>query len=143
MSLPEFLLARIAEREALAVRMRDAVWPEQIMVCPADDTGNSGLPPCVSVTDPLYRKAWVRLWKTGNYEIGWTLSDDNTEAWGPTLARREIAECEAKRRIVEWATTVYAIQTGGPRPRQGPNPILALLALPYADHPDYQPEWRP
>ncbi len=26
---------------------------------------------------------------------------------------------------------------------QGPCVTLRLLALPYAGHPDYQPEWRP
>ena len=41
---------------------------------------------------------------------------------------RALAECDAKRRIVTecgWVT------------------VMELLALPYADHPDYREEWRP
>ena len=43
---------------------------------------------------------------------------------------RMLADVEAKRRIVELASS------------PGPQ-ALRLLALPYADHPDYRPEWRP
>jgi hypothetical protein len=42
---------------------------------------------------------------------------------------RVLAECEAKRRIVEQVN--------------GMEYVLRLLALPYADHEDYRPEWRP
>jgi hypothetical protein len=40
-----------------------------------------------------------------------------------------LAECEAKRQIIE--RHLYLQGT------------LALLALPYADHPDYREDWRP
>lgn len=71
----------------------------------------------------------------------------------PAFATRLLAECEAKRRIVTevhydgrdgdyvepWCATcsddedlVYL-----------PCHTLELLALPYADHPDYRDEWRP
>jgi hypothetical protein len=51
---------------------------------------------------------------------------------------RVLAEVEAKRRIIAECESliddpaVRAMETA-----------LCLLALPYADHPDYQPEWRP
>jgi hypothetical protein len=58
---------------------------------------------------------------------------------------RVLREVEAKRRILE----VH----GGDRGAQSmfcphcehdaPCPTLRLLALPFADHPDYQPEWDP
>jgi hypothetical protein len=48
---------------------------------------------------------------------------------------RVLAECEAKRRIVE--------RTAGlNRYRLKDQMTLQDLALPYADHPDFQPEWR-
>lgn len=47
--------------------------------------------------------------------------------WAPN---RVLAECEAKRRIVTLISSP-GMQT------------LRLLALPYEDHPDYQPEWTP
>jgi hypothetical protein len=65
------------------------------------------------------------------YEVdrGWWLLADPA---------RVLAECEAKRRIVERVTDVawtgsYAVR----------DVVLGLLALPYAAHPDYRDEWRP
>lgn len=46
---------------------------------------------------------------------------------------RVLAECEAKRRIVEWASD-----------GEGEfhwSTVLAPLAAVYADHPDYREEW--
>ncbi len=48
---------------------------------------------------------------------------------------RVLAEVEAKRRILEWAP----IDLGEGHSTH----IFRLLALPYADHPDYREEWRP
>jgi hypothetical protein len=60
---------------------------------------------------------------------------------------RVLAEVEAKRRIVE------AFEADDNRERYGGcgddcewkalDYALRLLALPYADHPDYRPEWKP
>lgn len=50
---------------------------------------------------------------------------------------RVLTECEAKQGIVDaWIGGVLGSGTG-------PFHVLRLLALPYADHPDYDPEWRP
>lgn len=86
-----------------------------------------------------------------------------------------LAECEAKRRIIEWhkawpvlAETEPTFEQDGDDPQSTTlrmskqiawlteqeyrkrfgvepptGPILRLLALPYADHPEYQEEWRP
>jgi hypothetical protein len=70
---------------------------------------------------------------------------------------RGLAECEAKRRIValheattDFSGEVYCWVCSNVE-RTGldtylepmPCPTLRLLALPYADHPDYQPAWKP
>lgn len=47
---------------------------------------------------------------------------------GPGDPIRVLAECEAKRRIVEWLPEWT---------------VLRLLALPYVGHPHYDEEWRP
>jgi hypothetical protein len=63
------------------------------------------------------------------------------ERFNPT---RVLAECEAKRRIVELAApwAAYTGENNGmARVVQDMN--LRLLALPYADHPDYRSEWAP
>lgn len=54
---------------------------------------------------------------------------------------RVLAECEAKRRIVE----VHAHNARWDDTNVGDwaRATLELLALPYADHPDYREEWRP
>lgn len=68
---------------------------------------------------------------------------------------RVLAECEAKRRIVEIHELANADQGGGVgcmhcdwdrewgMPTTGGCDTLRFLALPYASHPDYNPDWRP
>jgi hypothetical protein len=101
MTLTEFLLARIAEDEAVASR------------------GGRHNAPGVFAND--------------NY--GCLLVDP----------ARVLAECEAKRRVVK----LHSAESGqhpdfcGHDLRELPCPTLRLLALVYADHPDYLPEWKP
>jgi len=57
--------------------------------------------------------------------------------WTVLAPARQLAECEAKRRIV--ATIQRWLDTGYPTLDH----VLFALALPYADHPDYRDEWRP
>ncbi|HET6917608.1 MAG TPA: DUF6221 family protein [Acidimicrobiales bacterium] len=102
LTLTEFLLARIAERERGAkVDLRVARWPNSMTA---------------------------------------------------RNARWDLADCEAKRRIMELAddATMLDIHVDGEfrvgardeaaEPYCGDR-ILRALALPYADHPDYQEEW--
>lgn len=59
---------------------------------------------------------------------------------------RVLAECEAKRRIV---STMQSAINGGWQSQSREEiefvatRTLRLLALPYADHPDYREEWKP
>lgn len=121
LTLPEFLLVRIAEDEAI---------------------------------EGTYRPDGPGLLEEMSYDIGGvvTISD-----------RRLMAECEAKRRIVELhlehESFVKAYRS--PRWLDAMNDedrvnakkaearcavserIVRLLALPYADHPDYDEAWKP
>jgi hypothetical protein len=65
--------------------------------------------------------------------------------------RRVLAECEAKRRIVELAqgsvteiawTAIGCSETTDPGDTEAPEKILRALALPYAEHPDYREGWK-
>jgi len=60
---------------------------------------------------------------------------------------RLLAECEAKRRIIEvhLSGDAWCDHCSGGEHRGNPDacPTLRLLALPYADHPDYDETWRP
>ena len=79
-----------------------------------------------------------------------------------SFAARVLAECEAKRAVIELHTPVAPepchcgvpwSRHEGPRPRTLCGECVAsdgrycntmyLLALPYADHPDYREEWKP
>lgn len=157
MTLTEFLLARIAEDEAAA----RAVIP---------------------LGRPLEGGAaarWAVVGRTvgdaSGYVVAYSVEGESPRRhiarWDPA---RVLAECEAKRRIVElheswptlvetpietettndisgyvlraskqiaWLTTREYVARFGIDPPTAP--ILALLALPYADHPDYLPEWKP
>lgn len=92
------------------------------------------------------------------------LSSSDTEGYCSWITRHEtfdaylqdvqparvLAEADAKRRVValhEAADHEYAegpvclsCDQGGPLPY--PCPTVRLLALPYADHPDYREEWK-
>ena len=52
--------------------------------------------------------------------------------------RRLLAECEAKRRIVE----DEPLRLAGDRHSQWERTLRTLAAI-YADHPDYRDEWKP
>ena len=138
MTLTDFLLARIAEDEAAAQTVppldynidmggnrQDERWMfDRALPSSADGMGN-----------------WSK--NRGRADA------DHFSRWDPA---RVLAECEAKRRIVEIHREVPASDidwsdcalcpTGLTRTRW-PCPTLRALALPYAAHPDYREEWRP
>ena len=61
---------------------------------------------------------------------------------------RRLAECDAKRRLVETLNIFIRIDGNGagllePCAAMTSALVLAYLTLPYADHVDYQREWMP
>jgi hypothetical protein len=124
LTLADFLLARIAEDEAGYRRMA-----ETLSVAKQTMSGPVGARPTVVHETILSRS-------------------------------RLLAECEAKRRIVEEHGNDYGDCTtcsdgddgacGDPEccgpasavMKSWPCPTIRLLALPYADHEDFDPEWR-
>jgi hypothetical protein len=86
------------------------------------------------MSEPAYLhwgdSAWEETYKMGEGE---GCSEEGAAFIEHMSPARVLAECEAKRRIVA------QFQPS----RNGYSDLLALLALPYADHPDYNPEWRP
>jgi hypothetical protein len=124
--LAGFLLARIAEDEAVALEAGGEDWEQ------ADG-----------------RK--VRWLRNGGNAHGWVAFVDLPTATAH-IARhdpaRVLAECEAKRRIVEYAEMLngQAAHQGGEVAgyhATGLGIAIRLLAEPYATHPDYRAEWRP
>lgn len=119
--LPEFLLARIAEDEHDAYHAQGAL---------------------LGVVTEWHEVEGLR-------DRGLTRSDArHAHRWSPA---RVLAECEAKRRIVEQEIRrdvgpvshyISADVHEAIRARLA-TPNLRALALPYAEHPDYREEWRP
>jgi hypothetical protein len=160
-TLTEFLLARITEDEAVAQQA------SKTGRLPVPSRGTEGYEAVVRSKWRVTPGApGVKIEPENGWCIYGPLSEggDNDggadEFTAPHIARwdpaRVFAECEAKRRIVaahpmkyldRWDCSVcdacanefndYWIVGGGPCP------TLILLALPYADHPDYQESWKP
>lgn len=124
-TLPEFLLARIAEDEAVAIETRDSHDP---LIWTPDDYGDSG------------------AWGMGG-------PVDGPSGYGSIVITpaRVLAECEAKRRIVEIHSADHECSAPGDGyagvfAADGTMPsacvTMRALALPYADHEQFQEEWR-
>lgn len=78
---------------------------------------------------------------------GWWLGHyQHYSRWDPA---RVLAECAAKRRVVGRYEGSLANRHAHPNDLASAGSVLALLgavkllALPYANHPDYRPEWWP
>ncbi len=139
LTLAEFLLARIAEDEDSARIAHDELVEH---ASGWDEAGNPS-------------SDWRRSWK-GFGRSAWTETAGNPIS--THIARRDpariLAECEAKRRIVErhrritrpgWGLILpdQCGECGGNSGIVGwPCPTLRLLTLPYTGHPDYRDEWR-
>jgi hypothetical protein len=135
MTLTEFLLARIAEDEAGARAATRGPWAwshprmdlvESILQLETDPDalGEDDYGECVAC---FYGMDHIKSHAPDQADA------DHIVRWDPS---RVLAECEAKRRIVEWCS--------GPTASEWHElPVLAMLALPYADHPDYDEAWRP
>jgi hypothetical protein len=120
--LAAFVLARIADDEATA---RAAVRTTEAGDVPGWYWSNAGDAVFLDETDvPVACGPWKQAMHQPTAQ--------HIVRWDPA---RVMAECEAKRR---------AVQTLASRLDDEPEEhLLRLLAMPYADHPAYRPEWRP
>lgn len=137
--LAAFLLARIAEDEVAALAATRNAWRVE------DWSGLSG-----------GSANWMVV---GDFDVGAAAFHVKNEPDAVHIARhdpaRVLVECAAKRGIVDehqvtrrtpgytYLLDPPCVTCGQVRPRRFPCPTLRLLALPYADHPDYREEWRP
>ncbi|MFD0408613.1 DUF6221 family protein [Kitasatospora sp. NPDC127116] len=86
------------------------------------------------------RARWVRrgdeIWSQGRNDVivvgkTWARPGDHIARHDPA---RVLADVDAKRRVLADVESFT---------EDGALAVLQLLALPYADHPDYRPEWAP
>lgn len=121
MTLTEFLLARIAEDEADARAASTGhvwTWDDDHETLSSDAQTQFGRE-CIIDTE-------------GANPPG-PAPGAHIARWDPD---RVLAECEAKRRIMEDATNQHTscVELDW---------VVQVLASVYADHPDYREEWRP
>ena len=125
--LAAFLLARVAEDEAVAREVLEKVKPGASLY---------GIP-----TSPIYVE-------DAEGSAASSFFDRDYGQGGYTItAARVLAECEAKRQIVEvhsvgamacyWTQDSMSVHEPGEACE-----TLRHLALPYAEHPDFDPAWR-
>jgi len=161
MTLTDFLLARIAEDEAVARAATGGSWSwdhedwsDRDMsgfkngCVDGQDWGHHGPDLMSSEPDPEYGGQSIVISSSG-YDADQVIV---AEADGRHIARhdpaRVLAECEAKRRIVErckWAVEHpdYADDMELAANWNDAYDTLCDLATIYADHPDYDESWRP
>lgn len=122
MTLTDFLLARIADDEetALGAVISDETWVDYDL---KDGSGRS------QILDSAGMVVGDLPERTAEHVAG----------WDPT---RVIAECEAKRSIIELHPEILTICQGCGNESYPCRTLLALVQ-PYADHPDYDEAWRP
>ena len=128
-TLPEFLTDRIADDEAAAHKPPPGVGEAATW----SHLGRPLLDGSLAILGEHHAVAQARP------DWAWHIA-----RWDPA---RVLAECEAKRRIVEvhLSGEAWCDHCSGGEHRGNPDacPTLRLLALPYADHPDYDETWRP
>ena len=147
MTLTEFLLARIAEDEVVALAASDSPWRTE--------------------GSKYVSGAYIISRGGGSVSHATEVTTPDAEHIVRHDPARVLAECEAKRRIVELHAPVIPVspfsKCGHPGCDQshsekrlppacptcptsdvdGACETLYTLAIPYVDHPDYRDEWKP
>lgn len=134
----EFLRARLDEDERLALAVRARTWTYSSFIDRNGDT--SSLDASIDIGERTF------LADYGEEDLR-PSELEHMARWDPA---RVLAEVEAKRRIInraeEWLKTADWV-TGDSHSlrllRDHYTLTIRGLAQPYADHPDYDPAWRP
>ena len=137
MTLTDFLLARIDEDEAVAL---NALHPDAKGIPGEWVTEHYG-----SQYHDEPDRCHIAEDRAGHY---WTVAHEVSIPNAEHMARhdpaRVLAECEVKRRIVDLAREARETDGAGYATADAyMRDVLRLLALPYAEHPDYRDEWKP
>ena len=142
LTLPDFLLARITEDEAVA---QAAVWSSPDPDWDGVDAWDAEVAFGEMAVGPDRGSPTDAAVVIGPFRGGLHMTGKATERRNGVVAQhiarhdpaRVLAECAAKRLILRiWFESEFC-------ERDVMNDVIDALALPYADHPDYREEWRP
>lgn len=149
-----WLETQIDADEQRAVAMRDAVWPSEVWVAAAEDTGGireDGITARVTVGPQWSPKAYSRMWYPGwPTPLDYTDSPHDAEVmvWSPSAAARALAECAAKRRVLTRHAPQQVVQHAGVRVCRccahiWPCPDVLDIAVVYQDRDGWYDGWAP
>lgn len=148
MTLTEFLLARIAEDEAVARAATPGPWQWE----PEDQSGNwgdSGGSLETVARGPRYsdgsqgaEATVIGAWGHDAWGLDVSAEDAaHIARWDPA---RVLAECEAKRQILNSIRALASSDWPLSQPvAMAIDSMAGALALPYRDHPGYDERWKP
>jgi hypothetical protein len=119
----EFLRARYTERRAIA---------EAAAALQYDPENGWGITDS-SIYDPAEKRRWI------SPHIGMLHESESAEHVVANNPAVVLADLDAKLRLVDWSEW----PGGGPDSRDAYEWTLAVLAVPFAAHPDYDERWRP
>lgn len=112
--------ARMAAKSGLLAWRRDENDPHQVLLAPTESAPNA------------------------HAVVAWTVTRAKPEHIARHDPARVLADVDAKRRILDLEVPDHYDTPGEWRGwHDAYNDVLRLLALPYADHPDYREEWTP
>jgi hypothetical protein len=132
--LAEFVLDRIHEDATVARRASTGPWTAKFIGPPEDAFDVIALHDGTEVDIAVDHGSSPKEGAADRPDA------EHIALWDPV---RVLAECDAKQRIVEHETRSPYEKDFSIRREPADGPILRLLALPYAGHPDYREEWRP
>jgi hypothetical protein len=109
--------------------------------CGAESVGAAPPLPCATLADFLL----ARIAEDESLlDPDWLVYGGKGEVWTTEAVARVRAECEAKRKIIEqWDCAQYPVSDADNAIDMELTLTLMHLAAVYADHPDYNEEWRP
>jgi hypothetical protein len=156
LTLTDFLLARIAEDEAVARAASPGEWATQVMQHVNHDPEGEWLTVEVVREDDddeeLADFGGMEVISYGTRVEPGGHSQENAEHIARHDPARVLAECEAKRRIVTTLAPFLRHRDWGDELGYGASQsdddkrarwVFRVLAQPYAGHPDYREKWRP
>lgn len=141
MTIVEFLLARLADDTAEAKAAAHHAGVHRLPQAQRIETGmvwhTSGPRVIRKRVGDEHPKARLALIPSSNFDLA-----DHIARWDPDRVLREVA---AKRAIVDAHAHAHECieLSGSGDSSAGPCFVLRALAAVYADHPHYNPDWRP